>query len=142
MFIIDTGGPSDLDQSLNVPGTYHPKHYCRISNIAFEFDPSWVVDFPETYEDFMKEASPRGFISRLMYYRLHGSEPGFKVWLIDKDTQWSWDPRWGIHRGLPVDRFSDYDGDYLEANLVLRCTWCANERSKILDDFLDKVCSA
>jgi hypothetical protein len=83
-----------------------------------------------------------------MYYRLHDNEPGFKIWLIDKDTKWSWNPRWGTHRGLrpdqtvdfPGDRFSDYERDYLEANLALRCKLCANERSGILDDFLDKVC--
>ncbi|RFN47517.1 hypothetical protein FIE12Z_8234 [Fusarium flagelliforme] len=147
MFIKDTDGPSDPNKSPDVPETYRPNHYFRINNIAFEFDPSWVVDFPETYEDLMREASPRGFLSRLMYYRLYESEPGFNIWLIDKDTQWSWNPKWGIHRELlpgqtidfPVDRFSDYDGDYMEANLVLRCKWCANERSGILDDYLVKV---
>ena len=148
MFIKDTGAPSDTTRLPNITKTYYSKRYCRIVNIALGFDPSWVVDLPETYEDLMKEASPRGFLSRLMYYRLDGNEPGFKVWLIDKDTQWSWNPNWGIHQELrpdqtiefPVDRFSDYNGDYMEANLDLRCEFCTNERSGILAEFLEKVC--
>ncbi|KAI1058931.1 hypothetical protein LB507_004170 [Fusarium sp. FIESC RH6] len=148
MFIKDIDVPSDMSRLPNIPKSSHPKRYCRIVNIALEFDPLWVVDFPETYEDLMKEASPRGFLSRLMYYRFDGNEPGFKVWLIDKDTQWSWNPNWGIHQELrpdqtiefPVDRFSDYNGDYMEANLALRCEFCTNERSGILAEFLEKVC--
>lgn len=142
MFIIDTGGPSDTIRILDTPETCHFKHYCRINNIALEFDLSWIVDLFETYEDLMKEASPCGFVSRIVYYQLHGSEPWLKVGLVDKDTEWLWDPKWCIHQGLrpgkiidyPVDRSSDYDGGFMETNLVLRCKWCANDRSEIHDE--------
>lgn len=75
----------------DIPFTSHLSGHIPVRNIAFEFDPSWNIDFPRYISDLVEESSARGFIADTMFAlpRDQPLDPRYlKVWLIDHDARW------------------------------------------------------
>lgn len=56
-----------------------------IKHVAIEFDSSWTLDWPETYEELERESSPRAFILRLLEGCIQRTMKCF-VWVIDRQS--------------------------------------------------------
>jgi len=61
------------------------------SNIAFEFDPTWLVSLPEggdLVNYLHNEPSPRGLVARLLDAWHHSEVPSYiQIWLIDRSIR-------------------------------------------------------
>ncbi|XEU96044.1 hypothetical protein FSHL1_001329 [Fusarium sambucinum] len=59
----------------------------NVKNVAFEFDPTWLIDLPEDGFVLKRESSPRGLLTHLLEdYAFISRSP--HVWLIDRETIW------------------------------------------------------
>jgi hypothetical protein len=80
---------------------------------ALEFDASWILNWPKNDFDIFDEASPRGYIARLL--REYVRHPGASVcliWLMDRKAA-PWETSESLE--IPCRIFYDMDHDYVES---------------------------
>jgi hypothetical protein len=76
-------------------------HWCslQVSNLAFEFDPSWNANLPKGefgLSTMIEENSPRGMLAKALYAAAaHNISP--QLWIIDNTTPWFKNPDQDIH---------------------------------------------
>lgn len=98
--------------------------WTSVQHFALEFDSRWNENWPRSPDELMGEASPRGFIARLIL-RAVLTEVGFFIWLIDRGAP--------VPKGLLEDTrgqvFYDMDAEYVEVH-----QWSAGESSYFIDN--------
>ncbi|EFY89750.1 hypothetical protein MAC_04182 [Metarhizium acridum CQMa 102] len=94
-----------------------------VQHFALEFDSSWNTDWPKGPDELLGEASPRGFVARLIL-RAVLAEVGFFIWLIDGDVPAPNKPLEHAHGQV----FYDMDAEYVETP-----QWCVRESSYFID---------
>ncbi|UZP45179.1 hypothetical protein NXS19_012991 [Fusarium pseudograminearum] len=104
-----------------------------VKNIAFEFDPTWLIDIPATDTDMTDEDSPRGLFLCFLQAR---QTPN--IWLIDRETAWSSGECADCAVSTPL--FVDGTDYYVEGRHDALCLeHDVDERSRALTTFLEKL---
>ncbi|KAF4465911.1 tetracycline resistance [Fusarium albosuccineum] len=80
-----------------------------VKNIALEFEPSWILDFPRDLFDLNDGKSSRGFLAQVLINMALSHSWSAVFWLIDKSARWRARPDRDISTV-----FSDSDGEYVE----------------------------
>ncbi|KAM0295353.1 hypothetical protein ACHAPM_010717 [Fusarium culmorum] len=118
---------------LRIQGTDSDGLGFPMKNIAFEFDPTWLIDLPATDSDMRAENSPRGLFLLLLQLRQMPN-----IWLIDRETTWSSGECADCSVSTPL--FVDGTDYYVEGKPDALCLeHDADERSRALTTFLEKL---
>ncbi|KAF5552087.1 hypothetical protein FPHYL_9034 [Fusarium phyllophilum] len=105
----------------------------RAFNLVFEFDNSWLDDFPESWRELQKEESPRGLFASWVEDRMEGWGDAPCIYLLNKAARWG--PHWWVkddtvfhdcdNAYVEVDNnyFGFYPGKPAEASAMLQFLW-------------------
>ncbi|CEI39861.1 hypothetical protein FVEN_g2139 [Fusarium venenatum] len=109
-----------------------------VKNIAFEFDPTWLINLPNEV-DLMAESSPRGLFSRPVQNRYRFNPTAPNIWLIDRETRRS--RRQCSYCHVPSAPYIDYTEEYyVEGKSDALCVMLeSDERSQALPLFLKSL---